>query len=425
MRNSTRTAFRAMILVWVTGMIVTLSVPIRGESTLADGFARPALTPKVTEGEVVRIEGPPSDLRDTDREFNSIESVQKTIGPRRAAADGGYAKCRKSWLSVKHPDVDLATIAGLVRKRYQELIAAEVSPPEITGIEVEHLTLVYPPNYGGNRKESIVHARRLKINAVDSHGDKRWITAYYLNYDKVDPGNSRVVFQINGHFGRNPSAQGIGLESRGGYSGAALGILAIGGVPIITFDDHDVGQSSPATGKQNGLIRTLQNLRMVDDALLVHFDRVDGVGLSGGCERLYHFLLLHRCNLKSAYQAGLFTSPWTRMDTAERTGGPFRSDGDTDNETFGANFQWSDLVLVGIAEGIDVAFAHATNEGGTGKNCFFKEMLPTLRRYTEKFAVRGDDTDGDGVSNTGRNLSHEYDMIDLAEFLDVSLAPAG
>ena len=37
--------------------------------------------------------------------------------------------------------------------------------------------------------------------------------------------------------------------------------------------------------------------------------------------------------------------------------------------------------------------------------------------------VRGDDTDG--VSNTGRNLSHEYDMIDLAEFLDVSLAPAG
>jgi hypothetical protein len=161
-------------------------------------------------------------------------------------------------------------------------------------------------------------------------------------------------------------------------------------------------------------------MRMVDDALLVHFDRVDGMGLSGGCERLYHFLLLHQCKLKSAYLAGLFNSPWMGIDTADRSGGPFRSNQDTDNEVFQGNFQWADLALVGIAQGIDVAFAHATYEGGTGKNCFFGEMLPALRQYTRKFEIRGDDRNGDGVADYGPGLAHEYNLPDYLEFLGTS-----
>lgn len=102
----------------------------------------------------------------------------------------------------------------------------------------------------------------------------------------------------------------MGIEKRGGYSGVALGKLMLQGLPLITFDDHDVGESSDATGKENGQYRTLANLRMMDDALLVHFSRVDAIGISGGCERLYHFMMFHRCPIATAYLGGFFRPPW-------------------------------------------------------------------------------------------------------------------
>lgn len=378
---------------------------------------RNALTPRATKGRVIQIEGPPSLGRDADKEVNSAADGERIIGPRRALPDGVYARLRKDWLAVQHPDDDLKTIAALVKKRYTELILPHVPRPKLTRIDSEHLTLIYPRGYDQNPQPVTVPVRRLTIHAIDRFGDKRFLVAYYANYDKVDPRHPTVIFQVNGHFGHNPSRMGLGIENRGGYSGAALGKLAMRGEPFITFDDHDVGESSPATGKENGLYRTLANLQMMDDALLVHFERVDAMGLSGGCERLYHFLQFHRCPIRSAYLAGMYSSPWTGLDSRGRTGGPFGINPDTFNEAFMSNFQWAELSLVGIAKGIDVAFVNMTYEGGTAKNCFVKEMLPTLRRYTKDFQNRGDDPDCDGVSNNGKNLAHEYDLDDYLEFL--------
>jgi len=384
-------------------------------------FAELVSNTQLERGKVIAIEGPPHTIRDRDKEMNSVESSEPIIGPRRAIPDGVYASLQKNWLSVQHPGVDLKTIAELVSKRYTKLILDKVHAPELTGLDVEHLTLVYPASYDGNTAPVEVPVRRLTIHADDRFGDRRSVVAYFANYHNVNREHPHVVFQVNGHFGQNPSRQGFGLENRGGYSGAALGKLAMGGLPLITFDDHDVGESSPATGNENGLYRTLANLHMLDDALLVHFENVDVVGLSGGCERLYHFLMFHRSKIRSAYLAGMYVSPWTRLDSRDRTGGPFGINGDTNNVLFDGNFQWSDFALVGIANGIRVAFAQATGEGGTSKNCFATEMLPAIKQYTDDFDIRGDDPDGDGVSNNGRNLAHEYDLIDVREFLHESM----
>ncbi len=380
---------------------------------------REALNRQVVKGEKVIVEGPPSSDRDGDQVDNSVESGERMVGPRRALPEGVYQTLCKSWIAAQAGQ-DLSGVAKQVRQRYEELILSHMPSLRLQRIDVQPQTWIYPAGYDSNDEQVTVHARRLTIHAVDQFGDARALVAYFANYDKVDLEHPAVVFQINGHFGRNPSRLGFGLKQRGGKSGAALGKWAMRGLPLITYDDHDVGESSAATGKENGLHRMLGNLRMIDDALLVHFDRVDGVGLSGGCERLFHFLVFHRCPLKSAYLAGYFHAPWTRMDSRNRSGGPFGSDTDTHNDAFNSNFQWADLALVGIHDGIVVAFAHATFEGHIGKNCFFKETLPTLRRYTDRFQRRGDDPDGDGVSNNGRNLSHEYDLADYLEFLAAS-----
>ena len=51
-----------------------------------------------------------------------------------------------------------------------------------------------------------------------------------------------------------------------------------------------------------------------------------------------------------------------------------------------------------------------------------QEMLPDLRRYTDRFSLGDDDLDGDGVSNNGRELAHEYDLVDYESFLEASRA---
>jgi len=378
---------------------------------------RAALDTAMTEGEVLAIEAPPSDLRDGDKTLNSAESFQQRFDALRNDPQGVYQEVYKNYLATLHHDVDLDTFSQHAHARYDKLILQQVPGPRLTKIEVTHYTLVYPPAYDINEQEVQVPTRRITIHAVDRFGDRRHLVAYFANYDKVDPYHASVVFQVNGHFGHNPSRQGLGIENRGGYSGAVLGKLALRGIPLITFDDHDVGESSPATKKENGQYRTLANLQMMDEALLVHFARVDGIGLSGGCERLYHFLMFHRCPLRTAYLAGFFRPVWFDLYHWRTTGGKRGVDHDTFNEVFYENFQWADLVLVGIQRKVDVRLASMTYESGGGKQGLVVEMLPTIRRYTDRITVGGDDPDGDGVSNFGRNLSHEYDLVDYTEYL--------
>ena len=386
-----------------------------------------AIDVKVTEGKVIELPGPVSTARhpspsDPQRRDRSSAGAHAMMQGRRDIPDGVFQQCRAQWLTTKHPDVDLATFAAKARQRYDELIMKHTPSPKLTRVDVEPMTLVYPANYAGNKDAITVHARRLTIHAIDRFGDDRYIVAYYLNYDKVDPDHRTVIMQVNGHFGRNPSQMLVGLKDRGGISGSAVGQIAMRGHAIMVYDDHNVGESSGATGKENGQYRTLANLRMMDDALLVHFDRVDVIGLSGGTERLYHFMMFNRCRIGSAYLSGFAVSPWTQLDSKGRTGGPFGVNGDTFNETFAQNFQWADFVLVGIADGVDVCLAQQTFEGGSGKNCFEHEVLPAVRQYTNDFVIGGDDPNGDGVSDTGADLAHEYDLPDFLQFIKTSRA---
>ena len=113
----------------------------------------------------------------------------------------------------------------------------------------------------------------------------------------------------------------------------------------------------------------------------------------------------------------MYAPPWTRLDRRDRTGGPFGASDDTDNRLFQSHFQWADLVAIGIAKGIRVRFANNSYEGAVAKAGFRHELVPVLQRWTRKFTVGGDDPDCDGVSNDGRNLSHEYDVVDVDRFL--------
>jgi len=378
---------------------------------------RAALAPVGTPGKSIAIEAPPSDLRDGDKEGNLVDSAKDHFDALRNDPAGIYQEVHENFLATRHPDADLETFARHARARYEKLILRHVPAPQLTKIESDHFTLVYLPGYDGNEQAVSVPTRRITIHAVDRFGDARHLVAYFANYDKVDRQHASVVFQVNGHYGRNPSRLGLGIEGRGGYSGAALGKFALRGIPLIAYDDHDVGESSPATGKENGQYRTLANLRMVDAALLVHFSRVDGIGISGGCERLYHFLMFHRCRLATAYLAGFFRPAWYDLYHWRTTGGKRGVDHDTFNEEFYANCQWADLVLIGIQRGVDVRLASMTYESGGGKQGLVVEMLPAIRHYTDRITVGGDDPDGDGISNTGLNLSHEYDIVDFTEYL--------
>ena len=370
-------------------------------------------------GKVIDVKGPPNSKRDTDRKTNSAAAGEAVLQPRRGLPDGVYQTVRHNWITSQMPPTNLPTIADAIRSKYQKLILQHVSRIDLIKADVTHQTLVYPTDYYHNPHPVEVPLRRIVLHARDRFGDLRQLVCYLANYDKMGTDRPTVTLHINGHFGRNPSRLALGLEDRGGYSGAALGKLAIRGQPILTYDDHDIGESSntPAPAKENGLYRTLTNLRIIDEALLQHFHAVDAVGLSGGCERLCHFLVFHKCRLRSAYVASRYNPVWTELDSRSRTGGPFGVNSDTDNSVFQSQFRWSELVLVGIARNVAIRFANNTYEGAVAKAGFVHELLPVLRRYTTQFTVGGDDPDADGQSNDGRNLSHEYDIADIESFV--------
>ena len=385
-----------------------------------------ALSREVVEGERIQVEGPPSSqrhpgLNDPQRNENSAEGADSLLQSRRRIPDGVYQACRKRWLATRFPSASLDELAAKVRAKYEELVLGPIQWPRLVGIDVEPMTLVYPAGYGSKATPQQIRTRRLNVRAVDGFGEERSVVAYYLNYDKVPLEHSRVILQVNGHFGANPSRMLIGLKGRGGISGATVAQIALEGHPVIVYDDHDVGESSESAGVETPLARTLHNLRMIEDALLIHFDRVDVIGLSGGAERLYHFLVFNRCPVFSAYFSGFFSSPWMSLDN-RKVGGPFWFNADTYEEAFLANFQWPELALVAIANGVDVRFAVQTYEGGKAKNCFIHEFLPTVKQYTDRFSVGGDDPDCDGVSNDGSEMAHEYHLPDYLMFLEKSLS---
>ena len=107
----------------------------------------------------------------------------------------------------------------------------------------------------------------------------------------------------------------------------------------------------------------------------------------------------------------------TSLDSGKLSGGPFASDGDTHNVVFQSHFQWADLVLAGIDDGVRIRFMNNTFEGAVSKSAFHKEFVPVLNRYTDRFSVGGDDPDCDGKSDDGRELAHEYDLPNVLNFL--------
>ena len=182
-----------------------------------------ALSREVVEGERIQVEGPPSSqrhpgLNDPQRNENSAEGADSLLQSRRRIPDGVYQACRKRWLATRFPSASLDELAAKVRAKYEELVLGPIQWPRLVGIDVEPMTLVYPAGYGSKATPQQIRTRRLNVRAVDGFGEERSVVAYYLNYDKVPLEHSRVILQVNGHFGANPSRMLIGLKGRGGIS---------------------------------------------------------------------------------------------------------------------------------------------------------------------------------------------------------------
>ena len=372
-----------------------------------------ALDPTVTVGSTLHIPAPPSSARNcsTPNDGLSVDSVRDFMESYKGPGSV-YDTVHVNYPTVQYPALDLDAIGPLIQQPYDSLVMTRVNTPAVTSIDVEHLTLVYPAGYYSNPLPVTVRARRLTFHAAG-----RTLVAYYVNYDKLPEHGHSVIWQINGHFGPNPTRQGLGIENNGGLSGAALGKIAMQGLPLISYDDHNVGESSSAP---DSLPRTLENLQLMDRTLMTHFDRVDVVGLSGGTERAYHLMLFFESHIRSVYCGGFAVPLWTRLVVP-----PFGSDGDTHDVLFLQNFQFADLAVMGLHRGVHTAFTHSTFEGGRSKYGYFVEMVPTMQAYTSDFETRGDDLNGDGVSDTGRNLCHEYDLVDLLDWIAYTRAIHG
>ena len=156
---------------------------------------------------------------------------------------------------------------------------------------------------------------------------------------------------------------------------------------------------------------------MLDRDVLTEFDRVDGLGLSGGTQRLYHFANFFQSNLKSNFYSGWNVPAWAPYDSVNDPASPYGVNFDTDLAEFAENFQYPDLVLNGISKGIESTFAHNAFEGGFSKYGYHVEMAPTLSQYTNDFFNLGDDPDGDGSPIPPPGFSHEYHLGDVQRFL--------
>ena len=352
------------------------------------------------------------DAKDSKRPWgNSAQSFDHILDPLRRQKTGEYAKYRQTWRIVDPQYTDLRKLAKAVTDKYSEIVYPGTgSNFSITAkqVKTEYFVYQYPAGFFRNTQPADVETKKITVEVSVPKRGSHTFTAYVLRWKEVEKGREPSYF-INGHWGDAPSRVSIGLEPdvRGGASGASAGRLALCGVPVITFD--------PALGPP--LQSVLIDLDAMDRAVLRNFgnvQKVNAVGLSGGAERLFHQMMIS-LNLRTAYFAGYFQSPWTRnirgvvgLDT----------DPDTDNREFQSNFQWSELAAVGISRGTRLAFASNTYEDGANKNSLFQELLPELKRIGVSVYVGGDDPLGTGVPGTNRpGLCHEIDIDDYLRFL--------
>ena len=119
---------------------------------------------------------------------------------------------------------------------------------------------------------------------------------------------------------------------------------------------------------------------MVDRTLLTHFDRVDAVGISGGTERLYHFLGFFESNVRSAYLAGFVDPTWLHVYAHGNNSQPLEY-GHLRRRVPKAIFNYADLSLVG-------------DQPGSGRGV----RLGRIRRRDRQVRLRrGDDADHESL----------------------------
>jgi hypothetical protein len=437
MRKSQLVLFAAGTVVtttiFVSLQIAKMAPPIPGLGKLLD--------PTIVMVAPYKVPGPPSLVRDHTPFPNNSSDTFVKIHKSRKAPSTPYAAIHPNHLTEIYPTDTLEQISQRIQVRYNNHIMNRVSAPTVTSIDVENIMFIYPTGYYKNIKPVTVYARRFTLNSTETikYGAPyyckilyfiknckidRKIVGYYVNYDKINNYDNSVIFQINGHFGSNPSRLNLGLDENGGYTGAALGKLAMYGYPMIFYDDHNIGESSKDV--PDSLPRTLENIVQIDQAILQNFDHVDVMGLSGGTERLYHYMMFNEAKVRSAYFASFFNPPWTQFDSVNAPNDTrFGVNLDTYDDIFNRNFLYTDLALVGINKGVLTSFIHSTFDGGAGKYGFFEEMQPIMQLYTSDYHLSGDDIDGDGLPDYPRprsriqsGLDHEYNLPDFIHWIE-------
>ncbi|MDB5103992.1 MAG: hypothetical protein JWP91_1681 [Fibrobacteres bacterium] len=389
------------------------SLPPVGDTVAVDSLGHPPLP----EDSVLSIDvpGPPNTVRDwTYWPSNTAESgLSRMQSDRYSQAYAAYSEADTLYDTL---ETSLAATAAALKSNYDRNVASKISSFAIVSIKEEKFEYRYPAGYFGNAEPVAVKAKRIIITALaPDSGNMRKICAYHLNYDKDSASGQSIVFQINGHFGDSPSRSAIGLDERGGYGGAAVGKLAIKGIPIITYDDSrnnlipagNLGESWSNNHERDGVIHTLEDLLIVERALLMGFKRVDAIGISGGAERLYHFLALHSCRLETAYLAGFARSAWMPEDNDMRSSA----------DSIVAQVQLADLALIGAQRGTDVVFTQNSGEGDLSKAGLIYDLIPRIAPWFGSVEIHGDDVDGDGMSEAPTPLAHEYDLQDYLHYL--------
>ena len=346
---------------------------------------------------------------------------------------------QRNWVTRPGRDISLANAVREVVARYAVTVESRIPEPRIEHIATEYGDLVYPANFDGNANDVTISTQRITISISSGvrTNDVRKVVLYFLNQNKDTKGHLVVLF--NGHIGPFPSRQMIGMAGDGRW-GVVAGRLAVRGYKVLIFDDREPQGESESTNNKDtkqplGLIRELADLRAIDTAeltprapwkdstnigvLMDHVDhpyrRIDLVGLSGGTERLFHFLMLTRSTaIHSVYLAGGPQSPWMALDNTTCSKEGFAYDQDTYDFPFLSSFQWADLLLPAAQRGVKIRLAMNKRETGLLKYVNLREIAPTLKRFGVPFSIGGDDPQGKGGDD---GLCHEFDFKDLLKFL--------
>lgn len=297
------------------------------------------------------------------------------------------------------------------RAEYENAVTSHFSPYTVTSTDETCLRMIYPAGYFRNVNPAAVLMKKTIIQ-LKTKNDIRIIGVYETNFKN----ETIPTLAINGHFGEYPSQYALGLRTKGALSDPFAAKLSISGMRLILYDDTldftfpnkllegDSWTSNPSPDRP--LIHTIENLKIVQDVILSSFDSIDLVGLSGGAERGYHFLMFGEIPIRRAYLAGYFTQPWATMDALTKADSPFGFDHDTAD--FNLRFQLHDILNASSVESISLVVA--SGEGGLSKAFLKYDIMPNLSRSVE---IRGDDKDLDGVPEDGEVSPHGYQLEDV------------